>query len=159
MTRDVPPDFQARIDTFNDAQGGPARIAMAWDIRAERWRVYAVPVYDSTHALARNSITRQLLRPFCDESGRQGVPLFFWDDPLDERLFTMLRWADSFSDRQHFEKAVEGPEQQREAQQSRRWKDALNGAREYWSTLDRTLVPTNPNVASTGDWRAKQSFR
>lgn len=159
MTRDVPPEFQAHLDQFNARQGGPSVIALAWSPKVARWRVYAVPVSDSSHPLARNGITKQLLRPFCDGSGRLGVPLFWWDDPLDRRLFDVLYFADSFRDKRHFEQTIEQSEAAREQAKKARRLNALGAAREYWQAIDRTLVPVNPAMKSTGDWRAHSWWR
>jgi len=108
MMRTLDPDFQRRVDEFNRCQGGPVHIALAWNPYIDKWQVFAIPVQDSHHPLARNSVTASLRRPLPDDSSRDGILLFTWQDengvplPLDERLFDSLRLADSFRDKEHF---------------------------------------------------------
>lgn len=159
------PDFQRRLEEFNLSRGGPAYIAVAWDVNKARWRIWAIPVNDSRHPLARNGITSKMSRPLPDGSGRWGVPLNLWQglngefEPMDERLFEAIVYADSFRSRKHFEETIEQADIQRELAQSKKLRDISYAARSYWWGLDRVVKNMNPNVSSPGDWRATRSWR
>src|SRR5687767_2959715 len=98
MIRQVDPDFQRRIDEWNSAKGGPAHIAVAWNPQKSRWQIYAIPVADSAHPLARHKHTSMLMTNLPDSSGRRGILLNTWQGaggdflPLDERLFEALHY-------------------------------------------------------------------
>jgi hypothetical protein len=154
MMQYVDPDFRRKLDQFNDSQGGPSSVEVCWDPKRNRWTVYAIPVDYGHHPLAKNWVTPKLLRPFLDGSGRQGVFLFTWQSetgeylPLDDRLFTTLHWADSFSDKHHFEKTIEEPEARREIAGEKERRNLAAVAREYWWNLG--IVS---NASGKGNWR------
>lgn len=164
MINYVDPDFQRRLDEWNDAKGGPTCIALAWHPQKDRWQVFAVPVSDSYHPLARNKHTAKMLTNFPDGSGRRGILLNTWQGaqgeflPLDERLFEAINWADSFRDRQHFENTIEAHETKRELAQQKHLRDLAAYGREYWWRLNSVMKNMNPEVNVGGDWRAKQPW-
>jgi hypothetical protein len=169
MMRTLDADFQRKVDEFNQSIGGPSQIAVAWNPRINRWEVWAVPVADSFHPLAKNDHTRKLLRPFPDDSGRWGIRLFVWCrrdtqgrdigpcEP-DDRIFSLLRFVDRF-DKDAFRRSVEAPEAQRELAERQALRDTVGAAVEYYWHLDRALVPVNPAIPTTGDWRATKWWR
>ena len=169
MLHEVPEDFQRKLDEFNDAQGGPSMIAIAWNQKKYRWQVFAIPVQGSTHPHATSDI-RKMLRPLPDDSGRDGVLLFTWCErdlagndiggcSLDDRIFHTLRYADSFQDRHHYENTIERPELRREAQASATLRDIAGAATEYWRSIDNPIINMNPHRTQPGDWRARQWWR
>lgn len=165
MIYTVPEDFQVRLDAYNAANPGPAYIALAWHPEKLRWQVFAVPTEVSYHPLARNDATMKLVTSFPDQSGRRGVLLNTWQGaegeflPLDERLFEALAYADSFRDREHFERTINGPAAQKELAHKRHLRDIAASARSYWWKLDQVIKNMNPAVSSPGDWRASKPWR
>jgi len=162
VNRTVDAEFQLKVDSFNDAQGGPSRIELCYDPYSERWSVWAVPVQDSHHPLGRNKNVQKLLRPFPDGSGRRGIRVFDWCErdavgrdigfrPLDDRIFYALHLADSFADRRHFEETFEAPAAKKELAQKSHLRELAYAARSYWQSLDRLAV--NPYIKGSGDWR------
>lgn len=157
VDRQVDADFQRKLDQFNDSQGGPSQIAVAWNNQSGRWQIYAVPVQDSHHPLARQKNLLQLMRTFPDGSDRRGVLLFTWQDdkngylPLDDRLFHALHWADSFSSRRHFEETIDEPEFKKELALKKNVREMTKACANYWYTLDRLAI--NPHIKGPGDWR------
>src|SRR5207245_268670 len=145
---------QRKLDEFNASQGGPSRIEVCWDIRRDRWCIYAIPQDYGHHPLSKTWVTPKLLRPFVDGSGRVGVFLFTWVDeqgnflPLDDRLFKALHYADSFSSKDHFEKTITEPAIQRELQQKKELREIAYGARSYWFGLDKAT-----SIPGRGNWR------
>src|SRR2546428_13510479 len=133
----VDPDFQRELDQFNDSQGGPSRIEVCWDMRRDRWCIFAVPLDYGHHPLSTTWVTPKLLRPFLDGSGRMGVFLFTWQEPdgtflpLDDRLFKSLRWADSFRSKDHFDETIKRPEIQMEMAATKDRRDIAYGAASY----------------------------
>jgi len=154
MMQYVDPDFRRALDQFNDSQGGPSYIEVCWNPRSNRWCVFAIPQDYGTHPLAKNWVTPKMLRPFLDGSGRMGVFLFTWQDekgdylPLDGRLFAALRYADSFADKDHYEKTIVQPEIAKKIAQKKELRDIAYGARNYWYGLDKAV-----SVAGRGNWR------
>jgi len=165
MMHYMDPDFQRQLDEYNDSRGGPAKIALAYHPEKERWQVFAIPVQDSHHPLARNEITAQLTRPLPDDSGRHGILLNTWQGaqgeylPLDGRLFEALDFANSFTSKDHFEKTIEEPEMRREMARTKRVMDAATAAKQYWWKLDSIVKSMNPAVRVGGDWRATRPWR
>lgn len=157
MNHQVDVDFQRQLDQFNDSQGGPSRVAVCWDDQKQRWIVWIVPVNDSAHPMARNDMTKKLLRPLPDESGRWGVRLFTWQGadgrflPLDGRLFQSLLWADSFRDKQHFENTIEAPEAKKDLAARQQARDLAYAAKNYWWSHDKLSVGRHVN--SGWRWR------
>lgn len=162
MMRTIDQDWERKLDEFNSAQGGPSRVAICYDPKIERWTVWAIPIQDSHHPLGRNKNVQILLRSFPDGSGRQGVRIFIWCDvddngrdigyrALDDRVFEALRYADTFSDKDHFEKVFTEPDMRRERNFNKFLREIAYAARSYWFTLDRLAV--NPHVKGPGDWR------
>ncbi len=159
MMNYVDSDFQRELDLFNESQGGPAYIAVCWDVRRDRWTIWAIPVDYGTHPLAKNWVTPTLMRDFLDGSGRRGVFLFSWTDPdsnppggympLDGRLFNALRYADTFRDRKHFEHTVEEPELKKEMLLKKETRDIAYGAASYWAGLERVMMGSH----FKGNWR------
>lgn len=160
MPEQTPVDFQRKLDDFNNSQGGNISVDVCFDPKIKRWTVWAVPEGDTTHPKYRPEALKQLVRPFPDESGRWGVKLFTWAETdtkgddigprnLDDRVFQVLRWADSFQDRQHFEKVFEAPETRRELATRQDAREIAYHAKNYWYGLDRTTV----GYGSKGDWR------
>src|SRR6266550_8874487 len=115
MNRLPDADFQKKLDDFNAGRGGPAHIAVAFHPEKERWQIFVIPVMDSMHPLARNEKTAKMIRPFPDGSGREGILLNTWEgakgefEPMDDRLFEAIDFADGFKDLHHFDQVVEGP--------------------------------------------------
>lgn len=166
MNLQVDPDFQRRIDEWNAAHPGPADIAVAWHPQKNRWQVFAIPTKDSSHPLARHKHTPMLVRPFPDDSGRQGILLNTWQGakgeflPLDERLFEALHYADSFRSKEHFEETITNPDVQKELETSKKARDLAHAAREYWWKLDSLTINMNPANKQGGAWRdAKKGLR
>lgn len=189
MSREVPEAFQDTLDAFNRSQGPPTEIAVVWNDKAfkrevkkdawgipvyeydGRWQVFAVPVSESTHPLARNSRTRKLLSRLPDDSGREGVLLFTWCErneighdvgflPLDTRLLDALIFADSFRDKQHFEKTIKNPELEREKRDIKTLQAIMGAGQQYWKGIDSLTISMNPDVRVGGDWRgAKARWR
>ena len=170
MMLQVDESFQRKLDAFNGSQGGPSYIAAAWHPRKNRWQIFAVPRNDSAHPLARNEVTAKLMSNFPDDSGRRGVLLFSWCkrdehardigfEPLDDRLFTTLHWADSFRDRHHFEEVIKTPELQREIREKADIRAVAAGAANYWKHIDRVLVSMNTTNKMTADWRHRLAHR
>lgn len=187
MKLEVPEEYQRKIDAFNSARGGPTHVAVAWNPMAKktlvktehgvpvydytgRWQVFAIPVYDSAHPLARNEVTRKLMKRLPDDSSREGVLIFTWcqrneagDDvgyePLDNRIFQLLDWADTFKDKQHFDKAIKEPELRRELADKARFRAIAGGAAEYWRGLDKLTISMNPATRVGGSWRDAGGMR
>lgn len=157
------PDFRRRLDDWNSSKGGPAIIDLVWNPIKNRWQVFAVPVADSAHPLARHKHTSMLLSTYPDGSGKRGILLNTWQGakgeflPLDERLFEALDYADSFKSRHHFEETIKNPEIQAELSVSKKARDMAYASRSYWQKLDSLVI--NPNIPGPGDWRAKQGWR
>jgi hypothetical protein len=169
MTRDVPVEFQRKVDDFNRSIGGPSQIAVVWNPRIDRWEVWAIPVADSAHPRARNDVTRKLLRRFPDDSGRWGIRLFVWckrdaagrdiaSCELDDRIFSLLRFVDRF-DKESFRRSVEEPEAKKALAEQQALRDVVGAAVEYYWRLDTPIVSMNPRLPATGDWRATQWWR
>lgn len=155
MNRRVDPEFQRKLDDFNASKGGPARIEVAWNPKSERWEIWCVPVMDSTHPLARNQNTAQQIRPFPDDSGREGVFLNTWGtkerfEPLDDRLFEAINFADSFRDRHHFEEIIESPEFKAEARSKADLREKAAATRRYYQGIDSLTIGAHSKSA---DWR------
>jgi hypothetical protein len=154
MMQYVDPDFQRKLDEFNASQGGPSYIDVCWDPHRDRWTVFAVPQDYGHHPLSKTWVTPKLMRNFLDGSGRRGVFLFTWRGangeymPLDDRLFTALRYADSFSDKRHFEKTIEEPEAKREMELKKERRDIAYAAKEYWWNLANVT-----SAGNHGNWR------
>jgi len=154
MINQVDPDFQRKLDQFNSSQGGPSKVEICWDMRRNRWCVFAIPVDYGHHPLSKTWVTPKLLRPFLDGSGRTGVFLFTWQDangeylPLDDRIFQALHFADSFTSKDHFEKSIEEPEMQRELSRKKDLRDIAYGAKNYWFNLDKQT-----SIPGRGNWR------
>lgn len=163
MMIQMDPDFRRRLDDWNSARGGPAVIDLVWNPKKDRWQVFAVPVADSTHPLARHKHTSKLISAYPDGSGKQGILLNTWQGakgeflPLDERLFEALDYADSFKSRHHFEETIKNPEIQAELAISKKARDMAYASRSYWQKLDSLTI--NPNIPAGGDWRAKERWR
>lgn len=166
MIYPVPEDFQRKLDDFNASQGGPSYVAVCWHPGKERWQVFAVPQDHGSHPLARRDITIKLCRPFPDGSSRRGVLLFTWCrrdnhnrdlgfEPLDDRIFHTLHWADSFRSRRHFEETIEEPEMVANAIRNKELRDIAGAAAEYWHGIDRLVV----GPGTSGDWRGKAWWR
>ena|SRR5688572_1767756 len=159
MMQYLDPDFQRRLDEFNQSRGGPSHIAVAWDSKKNRWRIWAIPVQDSHHPLAKNDLTNKMSRIIPDNSGRWGIALNLWQgpngeyEPMDERLFDSLRLADSFASKDHFEKHFGEPATALELAQRKRIRDIVAGAKSYWWALDKLTIGMNPAVKAPGDWR------
>jgi hypothetical protein len=164
MILQVPEEFQRKLDDFNASQGGPSQVAVAWHPKKSRWQVFAIPVQDAAHPMARNDVTRSMLRPLPDDSGRRGILLFTWcarnaqgDDsgfqPLDDRLFETLHWADSFRDKRHFEQTMEEPELRRKVAEEKRIRDIAYGAKEYYFNWDKLMMNYNTAIQRKADWR------
>lgn len=168
MTREVPIEFQRKLDDFNASIGGPSRVEVCWNPRTSRWEVWAVPVSDSAHPKARNDRTKELLRRFPDGSGREGVLLFVWcrrDSSgkdvgyvdLDDRIFTTLRWLDTFNNRREFERIMYSDEAKEAA-----WKEGLReivaSAVEYWKNIDNPTVSLDPSIRAPADWRTAKAW-
>lgn len=160
MPEPTPPDFQRKLDEFNDSQGPGVKVDVCFDPKIKRWTVWAVPQGDTSHPKYNPRALRQLIRPFPDDSGRWGVKIFTWAESnergedtgpraLDDRIFQVLRVADSFRSREHFEEVFEEPEQRRAMETSKMIRDIAYGARSYWWGLDRPTV----GARSRGDWR------
>lgn len=170
MRLEVDSAFQRELDGFNDARGGPTRVAVAWNPKMGRWQVFAIPVYDSAHPLARNQFTKKLLKRLPDDSCRDGVLIFTWcardskgDDvgyePLDNRIFQLLDWADTFKDRQHFEKTIQEPEIRAELATKARTRAVAGGVAEYWKNLDKLTISMNPSTRAGAGWRDAGGMR
>ena len=150
----VDPDFQRKLDEFNAAQGGPSYIDLCWNPRSDRWTVWAVPQDYGHHPLSKTWVTPKLLRKYLDGSDKRGVFLFTWQGaqseflPLDDRLFEALRWADSFSSKDHFERTIEQPEMKRNLTLKKELRDIAYGAREYWWNLAKVTASHGH-----GNWR------
>lgn len=167
MMQQVDEDFQRKIDNWNSDKGGPSYIAVAWNPVKERWQVFAIPIQESHHPLAKNHLTQKLMRRLPDESGREGVLLFTWCnrdersndvgfEPLDDRLFQALDWADSFKSKRHFEETIKEPEIVAERTMKKRLRDIAGAATEYWYKLDSLTI--NPNIPAGGDWRGAKAW-
>jgi len=154
MLQHVDPDFQRKLDQFNASQGGPSYIDVCWDMRRNRWCIFAVPQDYGHHPLSKTWVTPKLLRPYLDGSSKKGVFLFTWQDdrgeflPLDDRLFTTLYWADSFRSKEHYEETVEQPEAKRELAEQKERRNIASAAREYWWNM-----AIASNAAGKGNWR------
>lgn len=165
MIRAVDPQFQVRIDEWNASHGGPSVIAVAWNPKKDRWQIFAIPVENSPHPLARNDFTSKMSRPLPDDSGRSGIILNTWEGaqgeflPLDERLFEALNWADSFRSKQHFDDTIKNPELQAEMAVSKKARDMAYAGRSYWAKLSEITISMNPNVRVGGDWRSAKGLR
>ena len=153
------PDERRKLDEFNQSQGEP-HIEILWDHKQKRWTLYALSS-GTSHPQYSVENLRKLSRPLPDGSGRQGVFLFTWAQrdalgqdlgylPVDGRLFDALHWADTFSDRRHFEKTFEDPEVARDVAQKRALRDIAYGARSYFWGLDKLIK--GPHSVG-GDWR------
>lgn len=165
MIYEVDRDFQRKLDEFNAAQQPRVvDIYAVWDPRIDRWTIWALPVDHSSHPLHRKHITKKLCKPFPDGSGREGVRLFVLAEynarmedigfmPLDDRLFDMLRLADTFSSKDHYEKTFEEPEARKALAQQKAVRDIAYGARSYWFGLDNLIVSKSTDIPSGGDWR------
>ena len=181
MQRQVDPDYQRKIDSWNQSHPGPADIAVAWNPKAikivvkaglfgpvydyeGRWQVFAIPVNDSPHPKARNELTKTLMKPFPDDSGRVGILLFTWckrgetgsdigEKELDDSLFATLAWADSFADRQHYEHTIEATEQKKEMAEKQATRDIAYAGKEYWWNLPNVTVSMNPQTRAGAGWR------
>jgi len=162
MNRQVDPDFQRRIDEWNAAHPGPADIAIAWHPVKNRWQVFAMPVADSSHPLARHEHTSMLMMNLPDSSGRRGILLNTWQGaggeflPLDERLFEALHYADSFRSKDHFEETITNPDKAKEIATSKKAADLIHAAREYWWKLDSLTINMNPANRQRAGWRDAQ---
>ena len=161
--RDVDPDFQRKIDDWNDQIGGPSKIALAWNPRTERWVVYAIPVQGSNHPLARNDITKKMCSRLPDDSGREGVLLFSWcmrdhrhNDvgflPLDDRLFETLSLC-LVRDHRHYEETMERPQEKKEIEEKKSIRVIAGAQAEYFKNYDNLTISMNPATRSGGDWR------
>ena len=161
MPEQTPVDFQQKLDDFNNGlEGGGVTIDVCFDPKIKRWTVWAIPQGDNSHPQYRPEALKQLLRTFPDGSGRRGVKLFTWAETdaigndagprqLDDRIFRVLHWADSFRDKQHFEQVFEAPETRRELATRQDARELAYYAKNYWHGLDRTTV----GYGSRGDWR------
>jgi hypothetical protein len=170
IRQEAPEDFLRDLDNFNASRGGPTRVAPAWNPQLARWQIFAIPVYDSPHPLARNQFTKKLMKRLPDDSGREGVLIFTWCardaagrdvgfEPLDTRIFQLLDWADTFKDKQHFEKAIQEPELQREIAQKRRFRAVAGGVAEYWRNFQKLTLSMNPATRTGAGWRDAQGLR
>lgn len=155
MMLTVDPDFQRKLDLFNDSQGGPVTIVVCWDPKRSRWAVYAVPYDYGSHPLSRTYIHEGLMTNFLDGSDRRGVLLYRWQDefknflPLDDRLIRSLQYADTFRDKEHFKNTVENPEVLQELAKSKEMRDIAYGAKSYWWNVANTTV----HAGGRGNWR------
>lgn len=171
MIRHPDPDFTRELALFNDQQGGPTAVDVAWHPEKERWQVFAVPQYQSSHPLAQHDATAKLMSNFPDESGKRGILLFTWCErdkgyadagfkPLDSRLFYFLRWADTFRDKDHFKETIEDPQLVREMAEKKHLRDIVGGGVEYFNKLDKVTVSMNPATKAGAGWRdAKSNLR
>lgn len=161
-------EWQKDLDAFNARQGGVSRIEVAWHPKKSRWQIFAVPISDSFHPLAKNDMTKKLCSKFPDDSGREGVLLFTWCErdergqdcgymPLDNRVFETLKYADTFEDKHHFEKTIKNPELAKEARDMKTIRSIMGGAQEYWKGLDSLVISMNPDVKASGDWRGARA--
>lgn len=164
MLMDVDEGFQRKLDDFNRSQGGDQEVTVAFDARKNIWTVWVVPRGDTSHRDYDPEKLRGLMRNFPDYSGRRGVLIFEWADevedpytgqkvvkyrPLDDRIFKVLRLADSFRSRDHFEETFEEPERQRELALNKEVREIAAGAQQYWWNIDKVSV----GPASRGNWR------
>lgn len=169
MNRTVPEDFQRKLDQFNTAQGGPSRVEVAWNPKSSRWEVWAVPTEIAGIGKFRD-VTARLRRPFPDDSSREGIKLFTWEEynekgqrigflPLDNRIFDALRWADSFRSKNHFDETIKNPEIEKEVRSKAHIRAVAAGTANYWANLDRTLVSMNPGIKAKAAWRDAGHYR
>lgn len=153
MKREPDEGFLRKLDDFNDAQGGPMRVAVYWSDKKERWDVWILVCGEPSSFGYDATTLKRLLKKTPDS--KDGVRLFTWEKengeylPLDDRLLHALKLADSFSSRDHFKRTVEDPEAKKEAEMDSGLADVFRGAASYYYGFDNAVV----GAGGGGNWR------
>lgn len=158
-SREVDPNFQRKLDDYNHAYGSP-RIKFRWNPEARkidderwdpRWEIW-IELVDNQFSGKKERNTKDIY-----EDGAWWRFLQSWEMegqflPLDDRFFVAARLADTWSDREHYNKAFEEPDELRRKEVWNDLKNMAGGVGSYWRGWGKTLV----GPASRGDWRGSQ---
>lgn len=167
MTREIPIEFQRKLDEFNRSVGGPTEVRVVWEPRSERWEVWAIPLYPSSHPKAR-FFHRGLLKRLPTEEELWGVHIFTWcvrDEngrdigyaPLDDRIFTVLRTIDTYKRSLSASELRERLEEEKDEREKKRLRDIIYSLAEYYKRIDSPIISMDPSIRVKGDWRTPTS--